>query len=272
MIKKLFKTFLFLIGFILCVYPLFSSFINDLRQEDILSSYEKVISVNENTLDKEKEKAIMYNKAVYDKQNGIINNEINEILSKENYNNVYDITGSGIIGSIEIPKIKLKLPIYHGTDEKTLASGAGHLEGTSFPTGEPNTKSVITGHRGLPDANLFLRLDEVKEDDVFYIKIGDEKIAYKVINIKVVEPDDEEVTIIEDNRNLVSLVTCTPYGLNTHRLIVTGQRSNEIKSKDSINEVKNIEVPSVRRGVMNFLPFIFLAVAVIKLIKRKRRD
>ena len=272
MIKKIIKTVLFFTGFILCVYPLFSSLINDLRQEDILGSYEKIVSVNENVIDEEKEKAYKYNKALYDKQNGITDSEINEILSESNYNKIVDVAGSGIMGSIEIPKIRLRLPIYHGTDDKVLASGAGHLEGTSFPTGGVNTKCVITGHRGLPDANLFLRLDEIKENDVFFLKTGDSELVYKVRDIKVVEPDDNMVGFIEDNKDLVSLVTCTPYGLNTHRLIVTGERTYEYKNIDIIRKKKNFETSSFRRSIMNFLPFILLLLAAIKFIKRKRRD
>ena len=271
MIRNKIKILLFVIGFVLLVYPMSASFINDLRQGDIVGTYENKIEKMDldQSLEMEIKKAEEYNNALFDSQNGIVSKT--DILTEESYKSIYDITETGIMGSLEIPKISLKLPIYHGTDDMALAAGLGHMKESCFPIGGINTKSVITGHRGLPDANLFLRLDEVKENDVFYIKIGRRELAYKVKRIEVVEPEDNEVVAIEEGSDLVSLVTCTPYGINTKRLVVTGERFFEEKGVEKELEVKS--TPSKRRIIMNLMPFIFLAVAVVKLIKHRwRRD
>lgn len=129
-----------------------------------------------------------------------------------------------ILGSIEIPKINVNLPVYQGTDEETLKKGVGHISWSSPPIGGINTHSLLAGHRGLPGALLFTRLNELKEGDLFYIKINKKTLVYKVCNIKVVKPEETEELSIQEGRDLLSLVTCTPYGINTHRLVVTGER------------------------------------------------
>lgn len=133
--------------------------------------------------------------------------------------------GSGIMGSVLIPKISVNLPIYHGTSEESLASGAGHLYGTSLPVGGRSTHAVITGHRGLVNSLMFTRLDEMKIGDPFYIKSMNRTIAYRVDRIKVIEPDDTSSLRIEPGSDRVTLMTCTPYGVNTHRLLVSGTRA-----------------------------------------------
>lgn len=133
-------------------------------------------------------------------------------------------TGNGVMGTIKVPKQSINLPIYHGTSEEALASGAGHLYGTSLPVGGKSTHSVITGHRGLVEALMFTRLDEVKEGDFFYIEVMGETLGYKVDRISVILPDDTSKLKIATGEDRVTLMTCTPYGVNTHRLLISGHR------------------------------------------------
>lgn len=133
-------------------------------------------------------------------------------------------TGNGVMGTIKVPKQSINLPIYHGTSEEALASGAGHLYGTSLPVGGKSTHSVITGHRGLVEALMFTRLDEVKEGDFFYIEVMGETLGYKVDRISVILPDDTSKLKIVPGEDRVTLMTCTPYGVNTHRLLISGHR------------------------------------------------
>ncbi|WP_239457620.1 class C sortase [Bifidobacterium pullorum] len=134
--------------------------------------------------------------------------------------------GGGVMGSIRIPKVSVDLPIYHGTSSEALASGAGHLYGSSLPVGGANTHSVLTGHRGLVEAMMFTWLDEMKKGDVFYIEVMGETLAYKVDRITVIEPDDTSQLKITPGEDRVTLMTCTPYGVNTHRLLVSGLRAH----------------------------------------------
>ena len=264
---------MFFFGFILCVYPIFAGFVNDIKQKGVIGTYESELKDNEDLIVAEKEKAKKYNDALYqEKNNAVVLNGEKNFLSDDDYYNIYDITGTGIMGSIEIPDINVKLPVYHGTDEKVLSSGAGHMEGTSIPIGGVNSHSVITGHRGLPNANLFLRLDELKEGNIFYVNTGDDKLAYRIISTTVVEPNDMEPLEIKEGRDLVSLVTCTPYGINTHRLIVTGERTTFAKEDSGVVINKELNV-SIRKIIMMFLPFILLIIGVIIFVsERKRRD
>ena len=165
----------------------------------------------------------------------------NEMLARENpqlsdafsqeekksdsaYNHVLDMEESGVMGALEIPKISLYLPIYHGTSQEVLEKGIGHLEGTSIPVGGKNTHAVLTGHRGLPSAELFSNLDQLEKNDEFYIHILGKNLAYKVFNVETVKPEEMEHLTIAKGQDRVTLVTCTPYGINTHRLLVHARR------------------------------------------------
>lgn len=163
------------------------------------------------------------------------------------------------MGSLDIPKINVELPIYHGTDDTALSNGIGHLQGTSLPTGGENTHCVLTGHRGLPSSKLLIRLDEMKEGDLFFLRIGNDTLAYKVCKIQVVEPEDVSALQIEAGQDLVTLVTCTPYGINTHRLLVTGKR---VEYKKAQHDAIKQELPSARELIFFCLPFLFAAVAI----------
>ena len=192
----------------------------------------------------------------------------NGLLSDENYESLLN-SGTGIMGNIEIPKISVNLPIYHGTSEEVLSNGIGHLQGTSLPIGGMNTRSVLTGHRGLPNAKLFTRLDEMEKGDLFYLNIFGKTLAYQVNKIEIIEPEDMESLGIAEGKDLVSLVTCTPYGLNTHRLIVTGER---IEYEKQVKERIKPELFSVREFFFMALPFLMILIQIIVyLINRKKR-
>ena len=142
----------------------------------------------------------------------------------DNYEEVLNLNGDGVMGYLEIPRIDVELPIYHGTSEEVLEKGAGHLEATALPIGGKNRHPVISAHRGLPSAELFTRLDEMEIGDWFYLSVLDETLAYEVDKITVIEPEELEFLTPEENRDLLTLLTCTPYGVNTHRLLVRGTR------------------------------------------------
>ena len=152
------------------------------------------------------------------------------MLRKEHYETLLNVSQTGIMGTLSIPKINVELPIYHETEEEVLAAGAGHMEGTALPVGGENTRCVLTGHRGLPSSKLFTRLDEMKED-LFFLDVCEKTFAYEVSEIEVIEPEDIQAIEPKRGEDLVSLVTCTPYGLNTHRLVVTGRRVATRKRK-----------------------------------------
>lgn len=156
--------------------------------------------------------------------------------------------GSGVMGSISIPKIDVDIPIYHGTSESVLELGAGHLYGTSLPVGGEGTHSVITGHRGLIKALMFTRLDELEKGDSFYVKVMGETLGYKVDRIEVIEPSDVSKLKIVDGEDRVTLMTCTPYGVNTHRLLVSGVRAqipNEVPYESDIADLRPLPMSVV---------------------------
>ena len=186
-------------------------------------------------MDKE-EKEAMYNEAVdYNKkiyENGMIDYSNPDAV--EGYNDILDVSGTGIMGYISIPKINVELPIYHGTSDGVLQVAVGHLEGSSLPVGGENTHCVLSGHRGLPSADLFTHLDRLNVHDIFTISVLDKTLVYEIDQIKVVAPGDTQYLQIEDGKDYCTLLTCTPYGINTHRLLVRGVRVADSDDKNNI--------------------------------------
>lgn len=214
---------LFTIGMLLCLLPFGLQLYEKEHHSHVVDTY---ISEMEQSVPQELEKMIReareYNQLLCNPESGIKGKEYELLLNASQV---------GIMGSIEIPKIDLKLPIYHGTEEGTLSNGVGHLKGSSLPVGGENTHCILTGHRGLPNAQLFTRLDELKKGDLFSIYTCNQTLLYQISEIQVVEPENTEVLEIKSGKDLVSLITCTPYGINTHRLIVTGERVVEVDNK-----------------------------------------
>ena len=266
--KKWCSRILFLFGFMICAYPLFSSVYERSMQTGAIQTYESDVKKTDiNKLDKELEEAKAYNDRLLQTQDGYIEGIENDHL---NYENMLDISEGGIMASIEIPKIDVNLPIYHGTKEEQLSNGVGHLENSSLPVGGKGTHCLLTGHRGLPSSKLFTRLDELEKKDLFYIQVCGKTLAYQIRNIEVVEPEALEQVYIEPDKDKVSLITCTPYGINTHRLVVTGER---VPYKKSIK--KNIlpKIMSLRELLFTILPFaILLIVLIYELLKHRKEQ
>lgn len=257
-IQKRGKQIIFIVGFLLCVFPIAWNGITGWQQEAAITTYQKAVDYKQRSdLEEILNEAKSYNEQLYQFQGAVVDQV--DLYEEDYYNKQLDCSGTGIMGSLEIPKIDVNLPIYHGTSEEVLSNGVGHLKGSSLPVGGSSTHSVLSGHRGLPSSKLLLRMDEVEEGDYFFIKICDQILAYKVIRIEVVQPEDTSALQIKAEEDLVSLVTCTPYGINTHRLIVTGRRCDYSELEhDTIQQ----SWPSVREIVFTLLPFLLLIVVI----------
>ncbi|MGN1167951.1 MAG: class C sortase [Lachnospiraceae bacterium] len=225
---------LMLAGLSLLLYPLVSNTWNNYRQTQLISSYEEAIVVADENgqIDYESEvlMANTYNTNLLPciLPDSFATAEAAEEEDEE-YMSCLNLNGDGIMGYVQIPKIGIKLPIFHGTSDEVLQIGAGHLEGSSLPIGGESTHSVLSAHRGLPSASLFTDLDLMKEGDHFYINVLDETLAYEVDQILTVEPEDTTALAVEDGKDLVTLLTCTPYGVNTQRLLVRGHRVDYVE-------------------------------------------
>ncbi len=235
---------IFLAGLSLLLYPFVANEWNNYRQKRLISTYESQVSEleAEGAIDYEAEwkRAEAYNKALLPSilpDSFAIASAADE--PDKEYMSCLNITDDGMMGIVEIPKINIKLPIYHTTDEDVLSKAAGHLEGSSLPIGGENTHAVISAHRGLPSAALFTDLDKLKDGDHFLIHVLDDTLCYEVDQISVVEPEETNSLAVEDGEDLVTLLTCTPYGVNSHRLLVRGHRvpydSEEIQEKETGN-------------------------------------
>ncbi len=211
----------FLTGLSLLLYPTVSDWWNSFHQSRAIAEYARDIE----NLDKEAYERLLSDARVYNEALSDRNNRFT--LSEEDireYNSLLDVSGTGIMGYIEIPEIKVSLPIYHGTSDAVLSIAVGHIEGSSLPVGGESTHCVLSGHRGLPSAKLFSNLDKLSEGDIFLIQTLDETLTYEVDQIRIVEPQDISGLAIEEGKDYCTLVTCTPYGINTHRLLVRGHR------------------------------------------------
>ena len=266
--KKWSTGVIFIIGFALCCLPIIWNVIEQRHQSDAVATYQNAVSKKEDTkLQEIKENAIAYNDMLYQTGGAVVDDSDTEILSDESYQEQLNISGNGTMGSLDIPKINVELPIYHGTDDTALSNGIGHLQGSSLPVGGENTHCVLTGHRGLPSSKLLIRLDEMKKGDLFFLRIGDETLAYKVFKIQVVKPEDVSSLQIEAGQDQVTLVTCTPYGINTHRLLVTGKR---VEYKQAQHDSIKQELPSVRELIFYILPYLFAAISIAVYLWNRR--
>lgn len=214
--------FMFLIGIGIFLYPTISNYINKIHQENLITQYYKDVEDAFN-YEEEWEKALSYNRELAESQKTLSLTEFSQEQDLS-YSELLNVSGGGVMGVIDIPKIHIKLPIYHGTDETVLKTGVGHLQGTSLPTGGKGTHCVLSGHRGLPSAELFTHLDKLILDDEFHLHILNHDMTYRVDQILTVEPTEIESLYIDMEKDYVTLVTCTPYGINSHRLLIRGIR------------------------------------------------
>lgn len=229
LISKILICIMFLAGLSLLLYPFVSNQWNSYRQEQLISSYDSQVAQKEET------GQIDY-QAQWDRANAYNEGLLPSILPDSfaiaeasdgpdpDYMNSLNLNGDGMMGYVAIPKIDIRIPIYHTVKEEVLEKAAGHLEGSSLPAGGESTHAVISAHRGLPSAALFTDLDKLVEGDHFLLYILDDILCYQVDKISVVEPDDTKDLTVEDGQDLVTLLTCTPYGVNSHRLLVRGHR------------------------------------------------
>ena len=234
-VSKIFIIVLFLAGLSLLLYPFISNQWNNYRQEKLISNYDEVVGekVRSGLIDypSEWEKAEVYN-------NDLLPSVLPDSFAvaeaseeNEEYMSCLNIAGDGIMGTVEIPKINITLPIFHTTNDEVLEKAAGHLEGSSLPVGGENTHAIISAHRGLPSAALFTDLDKMKAGDHFLLHILDDTLCYEIDQSAVIEPEDTDALAVEEGMDLVTLLTCTPYGINSHRLLVRGHRVPYVPEK-----------------------------------------
>ena len=247
-------------GFSVLLYPTFSSYLNEKNSSKVVSNYDAESVKLSNA---EKEQMLADARAYNQEMLGNIdlidpfsqtNTEIDE-----RYQDLLNVDGSGMMGYIRIPKIKVELPIYHGTSETVLQAGVGHFWGTSLPVGGESTHTVLTGHRGLPTKTLFTNMDKLKVGDIFYIKVLGETLAYKIDQILTVLPEETEALSIEPGQDYATLVTCTPYAINTHRLLVRGER---IPYEEAIKEVPDQSI----KPELSFTAKVLIITIVVILI------
>ena len=260
--SKLMIGIIFLAGLSLLLYPFVANQWNNYRQKQLISSYEQTVSQKEASngidYDAELKKAEAYNEALLP---SILPDSFAIADASEEdqtYMNTLNIAGDEMMGIVEIPKIDIKLPIYHTTKEDVLKQAAGHLEGSSLPIGGKSTHSVISAHRGLPSASLFTDLDQLKKGDHFLIHVLNKTLCYEVDKISVVKPEETSALAVEEGEDLVTLLTCTPYGVNTERLLVRGHRvpSEEQKVADEKTPLSGISLHT------NYLLWVIVGLAV----------
>ena len=210
----------------LTLYPVISNYVNQKYASEIFTAYQEVIAQTDNTvLLQERGKAIAYNQTLIPRtgSDGSYTQEALQSASGE-YNSMLNLDGDGIMGYIEIPKINVHLPIYHGTGDSSLSKGVGHLLGSSLPVGGESTHSILSGHSGMASQTMFTDLEQLGIGDVFYLYVLGDVLAYQVMEINTVLPSDTSLLGIWEGEDCCTLVTCTPYGVNTHRLLITGSR------------------------------------------------
>lgn len=261
-LKAIFVVIAIGIGVSLMIYPYIANYLFENRKDSIIESYEKEIDDGED-YSEEFEKAVKYNETLatgHVQLHDPFSEDIKGLSSKD-YESVLNIDGTEVMGYINIPSIDVMLPIYHGTNSDTLEKGIGHLEGTSVPVGGTSVHTVLTGHTGLSNAKMFTDITEMEEGDIFVIGVLDRKIAYKVDQIKVVEPYEISDLGIISGKDYCTLVTCTPYGVNTHRLLVRGERTEYVEDmEDSVIEKATLKDS---QWMLEYRKSLYLAIALI---------
>ena len=273
----IFLTLGFLVGICILLYPAFSDFWNSKTQSRAITDYESVLdNLDENEYSAIFERAHAYNKALYE-----TNYPLMDYKNVPGYYDTLRITDNDMIGYLKIDRIGVELPIYHGTSDSVLNKGVGHLEGSSLPIGGESTHSIMSAHRGLPSSKLFTDLDRVEKGDTFQIIILDQVLTYQVDFIKVIEPTDVSDLQIIEGGDYCTLFTCTPYGINTHRLLVRGVRIETIKEKPIIyvsNEAFRIEPLLVTPAVAAPMLLVLLIHLLVKyreppkIVQQKKKE
>ena len=257
----------FLAGLSLLLYPSIANWWNSTRATEAIVGYtEKIKKMDLAEYQAMWQEAVDYNADLAAKGQG-------QILSEEEkmrYNRVLDVTGTGIMGYIEIPSIDVELPIHHGTEENILQVAVGHLDWSSFPVGGASTHCVLSAHRGLPSAKLFTDLDQLEEGDIFLLNVLEETLAYQVDQILTVEPQEIQELYIQEGQDLCTLVTCTPYGINTHRLLVRGHHIENLPDDYIHVTAEAIPVDPLLVAPLVAAPILVALVAIVLVKTRKK--
>lgn len=267
----------FLIGILITFYPVISKYWNAYRAQQLNTEYDRaVVTLGKDSIVESFEAAKAYNdQHICNVIIDAFGENDDEYILTHPYDTLLNPSGNEVMGHLEIPKIRVDLPIYHGIGASTLEKGIGHIEGTSLPIGGKGTHSVLCGHSGLPNMKLLSDLDQVKEGDQFYLHVLDDTLAYEVDQILTVLPDETDSLAIEPDEDLVTLVTCTPYAVNTHRLLVRGHRVPYVE------EEREAETPGLfdRLRMMNLEEYllagglsIFLILLIVMIIRSRRQE
>jgi sortase A len=253
--------FLFFIGLFLLLYPSVSNYYNQKVGSRAIVDYESIL----NNMDKDKYTEIFNDANEYNQKISKLQNPFVSYETVKGYNDQLNVSDNGMIGYIKISKIKVELPIYHGTSKAVLSTAVGHLEGSSLPIGGVGTHSVLSAHRGLPSSTLFTHLDKLEIGDTFVIKVLDKEFTYQVDNIEIVKPTDLKLLKIDNDKDYVTLMTCTPYGINTHRLLVRGVRvENAPKEVFITTEAFKVDKFTVTLIILTGIVLILLIVMVLR--------
>ena len=274
--------FLFLAGASTVIYPMVSNLFYEKNQSHVLEEYDETMEqLAQEELDRERQAAQEYNRSLLESEAFLTDPFDPELVmdpTVEPYASLLNLEGNGIMGYVEIPKISVNLPIYHGTTAQVLEQGIGHLQNTSLPVGGESTHSVLTGHTGLAGKRLFTDLSQLEEGNLFYLHVLGETLAYQVEAIYIVEPDQTEHLVVETGRDLVTLVTCHPYGINTHRLLVQGTRipyevalAQQVQ-EDVPQETSVWEKEYYKAILICLAIYIPLTVTVVLLVSRRRKQ
>ena len=256
-----------LAGLSLLLYPSFSDYWNSFHSSKAISNYTQIVS----DMDEEEYERILTE--VYAYNASLLNRDNPYLLTdemKEKYEALLNLDGSGAMGFVEIPCIDVEIPIYHTVEERVLQKAVGHITWSSLPIGGESTHSVLSGHRGLPSARLFTDMDKMVEGDVFYLHILNEELEYQVDQILIVEPRDTEALLIVPEKDYCTLVTCTPYGVNTHRMLVRGHRvASEEKSKVHVTS-EAIQIEPIIVAPVVSIPMLLLLLIWLHIPKPKK--
>lgn len=270
---------MFLLALGITLYPLISTWYNERHQSEIHTHYVEVVeNADKSEIITARRKANEYNASIV--PGAMIEESFTQeamLAAAEDYDNQLNLGGDGIMGYVEIPLIKVNLPIYHGTDSETLDAGIGHLLGTSLPVGGNSTHTVLTAHSGMANQKLFSDLDKLKKGDVFYLRVLDENLAYQVDEINTVLPHESELLEIAEGEDYCTLVTCTPFGVNTHRLLVRGTRIPYEEAEEIVEEQIQFEEKPTSTWMEQYLLGLFygsgvvIAVGIVYLIYRSKK-
>ena len=274
-IKEKVIIFLFIlmivVGLGIILFPLISNQVNEIHYQEVIGTYDDTVTQKtEIENDQMLIKAREYNSSLSStKIVDVFQNPVQTNSSE--YLSILNVDDNGMMGYISIPKIDVRIPIYHGTSSDILQKGVGHLEGSSLPVGGESTHTILSAHRGLPSSRLFTDLDQLKEGDIFYIYVLDEVLAYQVDQVLVTEPSETEALKIVDDKDYITLVTCTPYAVNTHRLLVRGERIEYNKQvEEQTVEDRSLSTADIILYVSLVIAILLIVITIIAIVRYKQ--